>query len=127
MGQQQLLLIILSVIVVGLAIAVGISLFTANGIEQKRNEIINECALLASNAQLYYRRPTDLGGGGKSFAGWTIPLSFTRTVAGYFVEASVTAQQVIITGTGNEVVTNDDSVQVEMHVTPLTYQTVIIH
>jgi hypothetical protein len=34
MGQQQLLLIVLGVIVVGIAIAVGISLFNANAINQ---------------------------------------------------------------------------------------------
>ena len=67
MGQQQLLLIVLSVIIVGIAITLGITLFSANAIEQKRNEVINECALLASEAQLYYRRPVTLGGGGKSF------------------------------------------------------------
>ena len=33
MGQQQLLLIILGTIIVGLAIAVGLSMFSAQGVE----------------------------------------------------------------------------------------------
>ncbi len=127
MGQQQLLLIMLSVIVIGVAIAVGINLFTANAIEQKRNEIINECTLLASEAQLYYRRPVALGGGGKSFVGWQIPTSFKITEAGSFEVASVTAEKVIITGTGNEVVTNDDSVKIKMIINKDNFETIIIN
>ena len=127
MGQQQLLLIILSVIVVGVAIMVGVILFNTNAIEQKRNEIINECALLASEAQLYYRRPTDLGGGGKSFTGWDVPPQYETTEVGRF-EATVTSPtEVKITGIGNEVVTSGDSVKVELTVNSLTYQTTIIN
>jgi hypothetical protein len=127
MGQQQLLLIILSVIVVGVAIMIGVILFNTNAIEQKRNEIINECALLASEAQLYYRRPKDLGGGGKSFVGWQVPVQYATTEVGRF-EASVTSPtEVKITGIGNEVVTSGDSVKVELVVTSLAYQTKIIN
>ena len=128
MGQQQLLLIILSVIIVGVAITLGITLFMTNAVEQKRNEVINECSILASEAQLYYRKPVALGGGGKSFIGWDIPKEYKTTVAGSFtVEASVSSEEVIITGTGNEVVTDGDSVKIEMRVTPLNYTTTIIH
>ena len=128
MGQQQLLLIVLSVIIVGIAITLGITLFSANAIEQKRNEVINECALLASEAQLYYRRPVTLGGGGKSFIGWEIPKEYQTTVAGSFlISASISSQEVIITGTGNEVVTAGDSIKVEMRVNPLSYQTTVIN
>ena len=41
MGQQQLFLIILGVIIVGIAIAVGLSLFTAQSIQSSRDAIIN--------------------------------------------------------------------------------------
>jgi hypothetical protein len=128
MGQQQLLLIILSVIVVGVAIAIGIILFSANAIEQKRNEVINECTMLASEAQLYYRKPAALGGGGKSFIGWSIPKEYETTVAGSFkVSVSVSSDEVIITGTGNEVVTAGDSIKVQLRVTPLEYFTTVIN
>jgi len=127
MGQQQLLLIMLSVIVVGIAIAMGVVLFNSNAVEQKRNEVINECSLLASEAQLYYKRPVALGGGGKSFTGWTVPSQYVSTEAGSFKASVVSAQEVTITGTGNEVVTDGDSVEVQMSVTPLTYQTTVIH
>ena len=126
MGQQQLLLIMLGVIVVGVAIAVGVLLFKANAIEQKRNEVLNECTILASEAQLYFKRPTTYGGGNKSFIGWEIPSQYKTTEAGSFKATVVSANEVIITGTGNEVVTGNDSVQVQLTVTPLTYQATII-
>lgn len=127
MGQQQLLLIMLSVIVVGVAIFVGIGMFSANSIEQKRNEIINECTILASEAQLYYRKPKAYGGGGKSFIGWQLPKEFNETEAGFFVNTDIQANQVKITGTGNELVTENDSVKVEMTVTPDSIMTEIIN
>ncbi|MBK8944125.1 MAG: hypothetical protein IPM32_02540 [Ignavibacteriae bacterium] len=127
MGQQQLLLILLGILVIGVAIFVGVELFTSNAIEQKRNEIINECTILASEAQLYYRKPKVYGGGGKSFVGWKIPREYNKTEAGFFVQASVQPEEVIITGTGNELVTATDSVQIQMVVTRDAFQTIIIH
>jgi len=71
MGQQQLLLIILGVIVVGIAVAVGITMFSDSAISANRDAVTNDLVNLASRAQQFYRRPTSLGGGGNSFAGLT--------------------------------------------------------
>ena len=126
MGQQQLLLIMLGVIVVGVAITVGITLFSANAIEQKRNELINEGTLLASQAQLYYRKPKEYGGGGRSFTDWEIPQQYKTTQVGSY-KANISGSQVIITATGNEVVTGADSIQVQITVDPKNIYTTIIH
>ena len=127
MGQQQLLLIMLSVIVVGVAIAMGIVIFSTNSIEQKRNEIINECILLASDAQLYFRKPVAMGGGGKSFSGWEIPNEYITTAVGAFSVVLVSTEEVKITGIGNEVATDNDLIEVEVTVTPLEYLTSVIN
>ena len=71
MGQQQLLLIILGVIVVGIAVAVGITMFTDNAVNANRDAVTNDLVNLAARAQQFYRRPTALGGGGNSFIGLT--------------------------------------------------------
>ena len=71
MGQQQLLLIILGVIVVGIAVAVGIQMFSDNAISANRDAVSNDLVNLAARAQQFYRRPTALGGGGNSFVGLT--------------------------------------------------------
>jgi Tfp pilus assembly protein PilE len=71
MGQQQLLLIILGVIVVGIAVAVGITMFKDNAVSANRDAVTNDLVNLAARAQQYYRRPTALGGGQGSFLGLT--------------------------------------------------------
>jgi len=72
MGYQQLLLISLSVILVGIAVAVGISMFQDNAIFLNRDAITIDLVNLGSRAQLYYRRPFLFGGGQRSFAGLTL-------------------------------------------------------
>ena len=67
MGQQQLLLIVLGVIIVGIAIAVGISMFKSNAQSSNRDQVINDMNNLAAKAQQFYRKPTAMAGGGQSF------------------------------------------------------------
>jgi len=126
MGQQQLLLVVLGIIIVGIAVFVGINLFTSHSIEAKRNNVINDCVNLASIAQQYYRRPIALGGGGKSFSGWNIPADLSTTANGTY-SAVVNNDNIIITGVGNEVVTGRDSIEVAMTVYADDFTTVVVH
>lgn len=126
MGQQQLLLIVLGVIVVGIAIFVGITLFQANAAEAKRNNVTNELVNLAAHAQQFYQRPSALGGGSRSFSGWQIPHELKTTANGTY-DATVESQRVILIGTGNEVVTGNDSVKVQLIVYPAQYETTVIN
>ena len=71
MGQQQLMLIILSVIVVGIAVKLGITMFSDSALNANRDALTNDLSNLASRAHQYYRRPTYLEGGGDSFSGLT--------------------------------------------------------
>jgi len=72
MGQQQLLLIVLGVIIVGIAIAVGISMFKSNAQTSNRDALINDLNNLAAKAEQYYRKPTAMAGGGQSFTGFAL-------------------------------------------------------
>ena len=126
MGQQQLLLIVLALIIVGIAIAISVQLFRSNAIEDKRDILIEETSSLAALAIQYYKKPREMGGGGKSFLGWTIPSSMVQTYNGNFMTASITPAQVIITGTGSEIVTGTDSIKVETYVSGDEYHTIII-
>mgnify|MGYP000919477166 FL=1 len=125
MGQQQLLLIVLGVIIVGIAVVVGINVFTASSSNANRDAVVSDLTNLASNAQQFYRKPTALGGGGNTFTGWTIPTNLTSTPNGSYT-ATVAAQSVTLVGLGNEI-GNDgtDSVQVTMTVTPTNVTTAI--
>ncbi|NMB81018.1 MAG: hypothetical protein GYA14_04305 [Ignavibacteria bacterium] len=101
MGQQQLLLIVLGVIIVGIAVVVGINVFTASSTQANRDAVIADMTNLASLAQQYYRKPQALGGGGNAFTGWVVPGQLDTTGNGTYT-ATVQAQQVTIVGTGNE-------------------------
>lgn len=125
MGQQQLLLIILSIIIIGIAIAVAINLFRGNAIDRKREILINESHNLGSIAMAYFKKPRMMGGGGKNFTGWIIPSNMRATVNGSYV-AQVFGDSVVITGTGTEVVTENDSIKIQTIVTGnRIYSTVI--
>ena len=116
MGQQQLLLIVLGVIIVGIAVVVGINVFTASSFQSNQDAVVADCTNLASLAQQYYRKPTALGGGGNSFSDWEIPTQLVNTGNGHY---SVTAgdQSVTLTGVGTEY-NGTDSVRVTMVVGP---------
>lgn len=116
MGQQQLLLIVLGVIIVGTAVVLAIILFRSNAVENKRDIVMNEATHIATLARNYYKKPLNLGGGGNNFTGWKIPSSLESTSSGKY-EASVSDNEVIITGTGNDVANGVDSVQVRVIVT----------
>jgi hypothetical protein len=101
MGQQQLLLIVLGVIIVGIAVVVGINLFSANAISSNRDGVVADLNNLGAMAQQHYRKPTSMGGGGSTFTGWTIPSKLDTTPNGTYA-ITVTAQSVTIVGTGTE-------------------------
>lgn len=101
MGQQQLLLIVLGVIVVGIAVVVGINLFNANATSSNRDSVISDLNNLGAMAQQFYKKPASMGGGANTFTGWTIPTGLDSTANGTYV-ASPAAQSVSIVGTGTE-------------------------
>lgn len=72
MGQQQLLLYALGLLVIGAAIFVGIQKFTASHQDASIEVLKLDLLTIAAKAQLYCRTPKSLDGGGHSFSGLTI-------------------------------------------------------
>lgn len=110
MGQQQLLLVILSVIIVGIATAVGISLFTSEAIEANKDAIINDINNLASSAYQYRIRPVSMSGGGNSYVAsngtsYTIPLRLRSNENGTY-SVTVTVNSIVITATSEQNLSN---------------------
>ena len=101
MGQQQLLLIVLGVIVVGIAVVVGINLFNASAEEANKDGIVSDCTNLGAMAQQYYKKPLSMGGGANTFTGWVIPTGLISTANGDYA-ALAGATNVVITGTPTE-------------------------
>jgi Tfp pilus assembly protein PilE len=124
MGQQQLLLIVLGIIIVGIAIAVGVTTFRSSAVDANRAQVISDLNNLAAKSQRYYRTPTSMGGGGQDMNGFAISAldtgnangsySVTTTapsgnafVAGSVAAISASAQTIYIVGCGKE--DGDDS------------------
>jgi Tfp pilus assembly protein PilE len=126
MGQQQLLLIVVGLIIVGIATVVGINVFATSAVNAKRDNVISDLLHLASEAQRYYKTPKEMGGGSRGFTGWVIPKSLATNENGNFTVATQ-ADNVVITGIGNELVLGTDSVEVQMTVTGNSFTTNIIH
>jgi len=99
MGQQQLLLIVLGVIVVGIAVVVGINLFNANAEEANKDGIVSDATNLGAMAQQYYKKPASMGGGANSFVGWTMATGLDSTANGTYVVSGLSAVNATITGT----------------------------
>lgn len=104
MGQQQLLLLVLGVIVIGIAVVVAISVFTASAMESNREAVIIDLTNIALTAQQYYRKAAILTGGSNSFTGWTVPPALVQTLnMGTPVNVTIAAQSVSLVGLGTEI------------------------
>ena len=68
MGTQQILMIVLSVIVVGAAVSVGIMMFDAQSRNQARAAIYSDFLKFGTDIQAYFRTPVLMGGAGNSLA-----------------------------------------------------------
>ena len=117
MGQMQLLLVVLGVLLVGIAIAVGVTMFQGNAIESTRNAIVNDLGFFAQRARAYYNKPTTSGGGGRSFNGLTLGAlsSMSENANGLFFLESADEEECVILGVGR-VVAGEDSVRVRIRV-----------
>lgn len=121
MGQQQLLLLVLGIVIVGLAVVVGIQAFGENQKKTNADALANDGIRIASDAQAWMMKATAFGGGGNSCGTGVCDWSaLTFSQLGYSSTAGVytnlngnfeldvsTSTQVVITGTslpnGNQV------------------------
>ena len=81
MGQQQLLLLVLGAIIVGVAIVVGINMFGSNALKANEDAVRQDCLTFASRIQECYRKPTVLGGVARNLS--TITTASTTSLYGF--------------------------------------------
>ena len=99
MGQQQLLLIILGVIIVGIAIAVGLQLFQSGSIGANQDALINDVMNVTAHADQWRIRPESMGGGGGNFDtgdGYDVPARMATTGNGWITVPTTTANTVTV-------------------------------
>ncbi len=70
MGSQQILLIVLTVVIVGIAIAVGITMFNNQAKNSARQAIISEMASFAGMTYTYLITPASMGGSSHAYVNW---------------------------------------------------------
>ena len=104
MGQQQLLLIALGVILVGVAVVLGIQYFGVGAEQGAKDELVAHCMTVGANAQQWFNKPTAMGGGGLSFTGFGTYYdanmgSLKYSTNGDYVITSAAGNTAVITGT----------------------------
>ena len=104
MGQQQLLLIVLGTIIVGVAVVVGINMFTTGAVNAERDALLQDVNNIASSAASYWRKPAALGGGARDFnnniTGVTGFGAADSNANGVFTMVVTSATQFVLTATG---------------------------
>ncbi|MEM1055096.1 MAG: hypothetical protein AAGI52_06185 [Bacteroidota bacterium] len=68
MGQQQLLLLVLGIVIVGLAVVVGIQAFSENQEKANEDARVNDGVRIASDVQAWALKPAAFGGNGGTLA-----------------------------------------------------------
>ena len=83
MGQQQLLLLVLGIVIVGLAVVVGIQAFGENQKKANSDALVNDGVRIASDIQAWALKPGAFGGGANDFHQGTGTTPVALTMLGY--------------------------------------------
>lgn len=97
MGTQQLLLIVLGVIIVGVAVVVGLSIFGQNATQAEKDAVTQDCLRYAAQLEAQFAKPALLGGWGSTYLNQT--WTFEDTENGTYVFTAVDATHATVTGT----------------------------
>ena len=83
MGQQQLLLLVLGIVIVGLAVVSGIQAFGENQKKANADALTNDVIRIASDVQVWSLKPIPFGGGNGQFTNVTFEkLGYAMSGAG---------------------------------------------
>ena len=110
MGTQQILMIIVGVVVVGIAVVVGLNMVGQQTASANLDAVINDLNQLASTAHAFYTKPERMGGGGRTFIELTadaagvakLTADPTNDNGTYSISTAGTAAQVVLQGIGQE-------------------------
>ncbi len=106
MGQQQLLLIVLSTIIVGISIAVGINIVTTSAGQANFDAVMQDLLVISERARDWYRKPALTGGGGNDFTGLDLQANIGWPAANengaYTISTAGNATTIVFQGIGVE-------------------------
>jgi hypothetical protein len=120
MGQQQLLLIALGIIVVGIAVVVGINQFSISAAQSNRDQLYSDLNFISAFARAHYKKPVEFAGGGNSFANFEIPTALLENENGTLehTQTGHNKDHIHFTATGTEL--GEDGIkpiQIEVRIT----------
>ena len=122
MGQQQLLLLALGIIIVGLMTLAGIKIYNANYDMSNRQAVIADLGVLASVSKQYYFKSAQIDGlFHDTFIGFdsTKCNGYTSTLDGNYYISGQTDSSVILTGIGTQKGYDDTNfIKIQMTVYP---------
>ena len=105
MGQQQLLLLVLGIVLVGLAVAAGIQAFGENSKKSNADALVSDASRIASDMQAWVSKPSAYGGGRGDFSsiamsqfGYTTSGGIYENNNGRFAITSISSDEAILTG-----------------------------
>lgn len=112
MGQQQLLLILLGVIIVGAAIVLALSYMSAQSVQSNKDAMINDINEIAAHAYQYRISTASMAGGAGKYTGYHIPTTLASNKNGSYACAVtpdiVTFTAVSANNSGNTITTKID-------------------
>lgn len=113
MGQRQLLIIAISVLIIGIAILAAVGYFRTGDVDANKKAMINDINQIAHLSVLYYSRPLALQGGNHSFVGFVIPDKFQSNLNGSYDATPIGASLLSITGKSKRDSSNTVTAQID--------------
>ena len=112
MGQQQLILILLAILVIGVAIAAALGLFGSNEAHTNKLAIVNDLNNIRAMAFKFRIRPGTMAGGAGSFEGFTLPTRYTSNENATYT-LTVAADEITVVATSYAHTTNTITVGID--------------
>lgn len=101
MDRKQTFLLVLMITLFGIAVAGAIWIFGQRNIQVRRDTIISGIQHVAADAFQYRLRPSTMGGGGGSYARYSIPAKLRESeLAAYEIARESSPDTLVILATG---------------------------
>lgn len=91
------------------------NVYSSSARSAETDALISDLTNFASMAQQYYRKPTELGGGGNSFVGYQIPDVLKETANGSYQIEEIKSDELIMIGIGYS---SNNPAKVKIIITP---------
>jgi len=98
MGQQQLLLIALSVIIVGAAVAVGVNMLQKGSEQAKMDKFYQQASIMSTNIAATYKKPRTMGGLGQDYTNISAGSGVSEKCSLLGIKDSVDNSKIVVSG-----------------------------